>query len=116
MEIQYKHLPGIRRTLAVVPPHEDVLDSLAASALAGEIPIVTIDVGVAKVHHNDQYCKATGREWAKTNLKREQFTLLAFSVDSYGVRYHFHRKHLDFWMYRAHNKPHAQLSSVQNID
>lgn len=73
--LQFRHDRKNNRTFAVELPSIDRMQEDLAHLVAGTSQKIGIKHGVARVHPNDRFCKATGRAVASSNMRILQFTM-----------------------------------------
>ena len=76
---------GYKKTFAFeAPDAEQFFQEIKDRISPGDGPALEIKVGIANVHPNDNYCKATGRKFAKERLERKSFVLSNVSFPGDG--------------------------------
>lgn len=87
--IQYLHLnknilKGFKKTFAFETPEASSFFEAIEAKLKGHSRIIGIKVGSSKVNPEDNYCKATGREYSKERLQKEGFVIANIDFSKKG--------------------------------
>lgn len=85
MSLQYKHYPQHKRTYAVHPPLLAKLEEAMAHHIVDAPCELTVMLGAARVHPNDQYSKAEGRKIADKKMKTLKMKLDSFASRNNGT-------------------------------
>lgn len=108
-----RHFPEIGRTYAVRAVPQAPLENAASDLYQGIPDIkVQLQIGEAKLHPLDQYCKKTGRHTAVNNIKPEVFQLAQVNVCIHGTYFVFVKEDFEIRLYKASTKDHAELSDI----
>jgi len=110
--VYFRHFPEERRTFAVLPVPRCTILAALTNMKRGKNAEFKFQMGVAYVHPNDRYCKATGRYFAGVDVQWTIGNLERAIIETHGTLYRVRIGNDAIHFYRRHGHKFAKLDSI----